>query len=164
MKVFLTAAAIGMAKILALTAAAANIPLKVTEAPPIPSSMILSNATKTDVCTPGYTDKVRRVRPAQRAAACLSAKPIVIREGKRATVDLKHICDGLTVDHVIPLSLGGSNDQDNLVARPDAEMKEKDRLENTLHRAVCKGQMDLDVARIVMWQDWGQRLGKWKPR
>ena len=62
------------------------------------------------------------------------------------------------IDHLIPLSLGGSNRQSNLW--PQSEMTEpwnsrvKDRLEGELHYEVCADKIDLDAAQHEIATDW----------
>jgi hypothetical protein len=63
------------------------------------------------------------------------------------------------IDHLISLELGGTNDQANLWPQPYAPKpgaKEKDLVENWLHRVVCKGQMSLTDAQAAIANDWYQ--------
>lgn len=61
-------------------------------------------------------------------------------------------------DHLIPLSIGGSpTDPRNLWPEPwhsvwNAHVK--DRLEVLLHKKVCKGELTLHVAQIIIATDW----------
>jgi len=61
---------------------------------------------------------------------------------------------GYEVDHLIPLELGGSNDLANLWPEAAPGFHDKDRLENELHRSVCKGTMSLDEAQRAIATDW----------
>jgi hypothetical protein len=66
------------------------------------------------------------------------------------------------VDHLIPLELGGDNTIDNLwpeAAWPGPGFREKDRVENYLHRRVCDGSMSLRDAQRLIATDW---LSAWK--
>jgi hypothetical protein len=61
------------------------------------------------------------------------------------------------VDHLISLELGGSNDIKNLwpepyLPRPGA--RQKDVLENWLHKQVCSGKMPLSDAQRMIATDW----------
>jgi hypothetical protein len=61
------------------------------------------------------------------------------------------------VDHLISLELGGSNSLKNLW--PESYSGEwnahvKDKLENDLHRRVCKGEVDLKDAQREIATDW----------
>ena len=96
------------------------------------------DVTATEVCTVGYTKKIRRV-PA-------SVKRQIYSEYGREPED--GIC--CKVDHLVPLELGGSNRIANLWPEPlDSEWNAdaKDRLERRLHRLVCSGQLDLSTAQ-----------------
>ncbi|MFN3076102.1 MAG: HNH endonuclease [Alphaproteobacteria bacterium] len=72
------------------------------------------------------------------------------------------MCDteqGCELDHLVPLSLGGSNDASNLwpqsydTGRWNARVK--DRLENRLHRLVCvDGMVTLHEAQEAFARDW----------
>jgi hypothetical protein len=68
-------------------------------------------------------------------------------------------CTGakLEIDHLISLEIGGSNDITNLWPQPylpKPGAKEKDILENTLHRLVCAGKMKLLDAQQCISSDW----------
>ena len=61
------------------------------------------------------------------------------------------------VDHLISRELGGDDDVDNLwpelwTGAHNAHMK--DRLENALHRKVCKGEITLEFAQKTIVSDW----------
>ena len=61
------------------------------------------------------------------------------------------------VDHLIPLELGGSNDISNLwpeAADPRPGFREKDLVENELHRRVCSGEETLQEAQWDIAFDW----------
>ena len=60
-------------------------------------------------------------------------------------------------DHFIPLTLGGSNDIANLFpesAEPRPGFKEKDLVENYLHRKVCDGSISLSSAQRAIATNW----------
>jgi hypothetical protein len=66
------------------------------------------------------------------------------------------------VDHLIPLELGGDNTISNIwpeAAEPTPGFREKDRVENYLHRQVCSGAMSLADAQRQIASDW---LKIWK--
>ena len=102
--------------------------------------------TRRDVCTPGYSSRVRNVREGTRTA-------VYRAYGVRTTFDGQ---DG-ELDHLVSLELGGTNARANLfpeAATPFPGAGEKDRLENELHRRVCSGALRLRSAQRVIARDW----------
>lgn len=57
-------------------------------------------------------------------------------------------------DHVIPRELGGADLIPNLWPQPWPAARQKDRLENALHRQVCAGKITLEFARHAIATDW----------
>lgn len=92
------------------------------------------------VCVPGYAKSVRNVTSATRND--------VLRQ-----YDFKAKGE-FEVDHLIPLSIGGSNDEDNLWPQPAPGFHLKDRLEFALWKAVCDGRVNLQDAQRQMAKDW----------
>ena len=71
--------------------------------------------------------------------------------------DRSKCAEGYEVDHLISLELGGSNDGNNLWPQSYCgtnNAHDKDKLENELHRRVCKGQMKLEDAQSCIKTDW----------
>jgi hypothetical protein len=101
------------------------------------------DVTASDVCTPGYARAARHVTKAERAAVFAAYG---VPDDPRL----------YTLDHFIPLNLGGTNETINLwpepVTAPGAH--EKDRVEDFLHAEVCAGHMDLAAAREAIRTDW----------
>ena len=103
------------------------------------------DVTKADICTTGYTKKVRDV-------------PAIIKHQVYSSYHLKRregVC--CEVDHLIPLELGGSNRVANLwPQRYDGEWNahDKDRLEAHLHHLVCRGELDLALAQQIIARNW----------
>jgi hypothetical protein len=61
------------------------------------------------------------------------------------------------IDHLVPLELGGSNRASNLWPEPEGVLlgyRQKDRVENYLHREVCAGRMTLESAQRAIATDW----------
>jgi hypothetical protein len=61
------------------------------------------------------------------------------------------------VDHLIPLTIGGSNDVTNLWPqsyRGEWSAHVKDRLENRLRHLVCSGMIELEKAQREISTDW----------
>lgn len=115
----------------------------------LPDPAATPGATRTvtaaDLCPTAHTKLVRHVTPAQKRHAYTlygaTAKPGVCCE----------------VDHLIPLELGGSNDNSNLWPEPYSPRPgahEKDVLETFLHIAVCGGALSLKEAQQKIAADW----------
>jgi hypothetical protein len=94
------------------------------------------------VCTPRYAEKHRNV----------SAKTAAEVYAAYRMHSVKGVC--CEVDHLIPLELGGSNAKANLWPQLWAEAREKDKVENFLHRQVCSGKMPLATAQRMIVRDW----------
>jgi hypothetical protein len=64
------------------------------------------------------------------------------------------------VDHLIPLGLGGADDDKNLWAEPRRSIEKewpaekKDELEHRLRDLVCAGQLDVRAAQQAIRDDW----------
>jgi hypothetical protein len=102
--------------------------------------------TKEDVCTPGYSKKVRNV-------------PLAVKQQVYAEYGIKsHKAGEYEVDHLISLELGGSNSLLNLWPEPYGtkpwNAHVKDTLENELHAEVCAGQITLEQAQAEIRTDW----------
>ena len=100
------------------------------------------------LCQPGYTKTVRDVPDA--------VKQQVLRE---YGYDPKTVPKGsMEIDHLVSLEIDGSNDIKNLwpqsyVTQP-LNAHRKDVLENTLHRMVCRHEIDLATAQHEIITDW----------
>ena len=104
------------------------------------------DVTVADICVPGYTKKVRNV-PSQ------VKREAYARYGVRS-----HEPGEYEIDHLVSLSLGGSNSIQNLW--PESFRTSpwnayvKDQLEVELHNRVCAGTMDLKKAQQVIEHNW----------
>lgn len=67
------------------------------------------------------------------------------------------------IDHLIPLELGGSNAIANLWPEPGVRPNPKDRLENTLHRLVCAGKVNLMTAQVELAKNWVAAYKEFQP-
>ncbi len=106
---------------------------------------IFPDATVAQICTAGYSSKVRNVTD--------SVKNQVYAEYGIAS----HQPGEYEVDHLISLELGGSNDIANLwpePADPRPGFHEKDKIENYLHDQVCSGAITLQQAQSQIAHDW----------
>lgn len=93
------------------------------------------------ICRPGYT---RTIRPPSAYIARIKRQLLAGRQDPR----------GYVVDHEEPLELGGAPRWPNLRLQTKAEAREKDVLENALHRAVCRGTVPLAVAQAEILRRW----------
>lgn len=106
---------------------------------------IFPNATKEQICVPGYARSVRNVKQ--------SIKNQVYAEYGIS----KHLPGAYEVDHLVSLQLGGSNDIANLwpeAATPKPGFHEKDQVENYLHSQICNGSITLKQAQIEIATNW----------
>lgn len=108
---------------------------------------IFANATKDQICVSGYAGSVRDV-------------PQSVKEAVYAAYGIASRNPGqYEVDHLVNLSIGGSNDISNLwpeAANPTPGFHEKDRVEVYLQDQVCSGKMDLRTAQIQIATNWLQ--------
>jgi hypothetical protein len=59
------------------------------------------------------------------------------------------------IDHLVPLEIGGANDERNLWPQPLAESKRKDEVENELRVAVCvRHTITLATAQAAIARNW----------
>jgi hypothetical protein len=102
------------------------------------------DVTAADLCKAGYEN------PAHTISIALKGK-VFDRYGT-GRPDL-----GYNIDHLIPASLGGSNQIANLWPQPlSAEWSwhKKNTLERRLRKLVCRGQLDLKKAQQEIATDW----------
>lgn len=106
---------------------------------------IFPDATVEQICTPGYSSRVRDVPESEKNEVY-------------AEYDITHHSPGeYEVDHLISLELGGSDDIANLfpeAAEPRPGFHEKDKVENYLHDQVCSGAISLKEAQIEIATNW----------
>jgi hypothetical protein len=102
------------------------------------------------ICVPGYT---KTVRPPETITHNLKLQ---IMETYRASGELRDY----ELDHFIPLELGGCPDcVSNLWPEPygsNLGARQKDQVENYLHREVCSGNMTLTQAQDAIRTDWAK--------
>lgn len=113
----------------------------------------------TTVCDPsGYTDKVRPPLKVSNAAK----KVVMAAYG----IPLDRMGD-YKLDHLVPLSAGGSSSASNLwpqekilINGPASQymQTEKDRVEIYLHRALCRGEVTLKEVQEEFPRDWSQAV------
>lgn len=108
-----------------------------------PGSVV--DATREDVCAPGYSKRMRAKVSKQTKAL------VYYRYGLK--YDSKHF----QIDHLIPISIGGSNDPDNLWPQPiinNYGFREKQKVAAYLHNQVCADKMDIRDAQEMIRVDW----------
>ena len=70
----------------------------------------------------------------------------------------RSVCkEGYEIDHLVSLELGGANDERNLWPQSycgSNNAHDKDKIENELHRRICKGQMNIIDAQMGIKTDW----------
>ncbi len=106
---------------------------------------VFPNATAADICTPGYSSKVRNVPT--------STKDKVYAEYGITS----HDPGQYEVDHLVSLELGGSNSIANLwpePAEPPPGFHEKDKVEDYLHTQLCDGKLSLQQVQFQIATDW----------
>ncbi len=110
---------------------------------------VFPNVTAKEVCVSGYSASVRSVSSDEK-------RQVAARYGYTGS------SSNVEYDHFISLELGGSNAVTNLwpesYATTDAPnhvgAREKDRVENALHAAVCRGDITLQQAQDQIRTDW----------
>jgi hypothetical protein len=103
------------------------------------------DVTLHDISSPGYSKKVRHVTSELK------------REVFAEAGITEHLPGEYEVDHLIPLSIGGSNSTKNLWPesyRTVWNARVKDRLEDRLHALVIRGKLDLKTAQHEIATDW----------
>src|ERR1700751_6463029 len=106
-----------------------------------------------DVCVPGYAKKVRAV-------------PAWLKRQAYAEYGItQYKTGGYEVDHLIPLSLGGSISIRNLWPQSTKTSPwnsyVKDALERKLHKLVCASQLDLKIPQREIASDWIEAYQKY---
>ena len=109
------------------------------------------NNIQETICIAGYTEKIR-----PSTSYTDSLKNVSIRDYNYADMDMSDYEE----DHLIPLELGGNPvTVNNLWAEPyygQYNAKDKDKLENYLHKQVCDGIMNLAEAQKEISTNWIQ--------
>ena len=100
------------------------------------------------ICRRGYTASVRPPKEASHLSKLAVTKAYGVAGVPFAEIEL---------DHLIPLSLGGSSDPRNLWPQfrtGPANVADKDAIASSLNRRVCRGLLGLRQAQRAMARDW----------
>lgn len=104
---------------------------------------------KGTICTPGWTN----------AARALPQELVPVLSAAEAAYGVR---GQATLNWLVPLELGGSNDVSNLFPLPvspnDPVQLEKARVDDTLNRAVCAGTIGLAAAQQAEAMNWTTAL------
>lgn len=107
--------------------------------------------TKQVLCAKGFTTRTVRNVPSS------EKREVYARYGMEPHKGACSGKEGCEVDHLIPLTAGGSNDITNLWPQSYAGQwgaHAKDKLENKLRPLVCSGKLDLAEAQHAIASDW----------
>ena len=103
---------------------------------------IVVGVTRADICTPGYS-------------LGLAALPKSVKKRGFASYGIGvHRRGRYEIDQLVPVELGGSNDQANVWPELTSQFRKKDRLENRLLTRVCDGAISLVRAQTQIARDW----------
>jgi hypothetical protein len=106
----------------------------------------ITGATTEQVCKPGYATSVR---PSSSSASRLK------RDRMKAYGIAGADPSAYQLDHVVSLELGGApTSLRNLWPEPIAVARQKDKVENSLHQAVCSGLLPLWKAQGCEAFNW----------
>ncbi len=105
------------------------------------------------ICVPNYSKSVRDVSGKMKNKIYGLYD---IPKNERGTVEGRLTSK---IDHLIPLSIGGSNDITNLwphYYNPDDGygVLAKNKIENRLHKLVCNGEISVEEAQSCIVDDW----------
>jgi hypothetical protein len=106
---------------------------------------VYPDVTSSDVCDQHYVRGIKGPRFTDKAAAFANYGISI------------HDRESFAVDHLIPVSLGGSNVTQNLWPQPYAGSRgaaAKDRLEGQLRGLVCSGTLTLETAQKAIADNW----------
>ncbi len=116
--------------------------------PSLPNSTLTPGATldvtREELCRSDYTSPADKI-------------PIALKQQTFDRYGISPDAIGYNVDHLIPVSLGGSNSAKNLWPQSlsgEWNYHMKNRLETTLYKMVCKRSLELEKARQEISTDW----------
>jgi hypothetical protein len=104
-----------------------------------------------DLCKPRYRSPNRKI-------------PVALKSQVLDRYGISRVTTGYNIDHLIPVSLGGSNSISNLWPQPLASHWNyymKNKLEHKLRRMVCSGDIELKRAQQEIAMDWVSAFRKY---
>ena len=112
--------------------------------------------------TPGYMRSVTVTELCTTSTSLVRNVPDSLKKKVFANYGMsgndRSVCkEGYEIDHLVSLELGGANDERNLWPQNYCgtnNAHDKDKLENELHRRICKGQMNIIDAQMCIKTDW----------
>jgi len=112
--------------------------------------------------TPGYMRSTTVTELCTTSTSAVRNVPDSLKKKVFASYGLtgndRNLCgEGYEIDHLVSLELGGANDAQNLWPQSYCgkyNAHDKDKLENELHRRICKGQMNIIDAQMCIKTDW----------
>jgi hypothetical protein len=171
LKISIAASAFAAAvALLAGCGSAAPPPASPSASGPAPASATASASPAAALASPpsGWAARpARRVTPGAGGSSLKAICPNVARrlEKRRPGTAIKDEVyakygipagehDLYRIDHLVPIELGGGNSIRNLWPQPVEASRAKDKLEDTLHRLVCGGQLSLRSAQRAIEHNW----------
>jgi hypothetical protein len=107
---------------------------------------VTQSTINTTICVKGWTATVR--------LPTSYTNEVKVRLMREMGLGLELMGD-FTLDHKIPLALGGApSDPRNLRLEDEDDADRKDCVEECLQNAVCSGRVSLEEARRAIWKDW----------
>jgi hypothetical protein len=103
---------------------------------------IVVGVTAADICTPGYSLGLAALPESAKKKGFASYGIGVHRHGR------------YEIDQLVPVELGGSNDQPNVWPELTSQFRKKNRLEDWLITRVCDGGMSLAQAQKQIARNW----------
>ncbi len=146
--------------VVALGASPATASVRVLAPVSRTSGCVVRGALPDRRCTPGSV-----IVESSRSVVCVTGYSATVRSVSDATKErvyraygiASHSRETFEMDHLVPLELGGSNDESNLfpeAADPRPGFHEKDVVENRLRRFVCVGGWRLAATQKAVAFRW----------
>lgn len=122
---------------------------------PVKTPGVVGSTDTALVCEKDYPARVRHVTNTTKKKVY-----------KRYNVKKELCTQGCKIDHLIPLSIGGSNDIENLWPHEygaERNVFQKTRLEVRLRKEVCTGKLPITEAQTCIKNNWAQCFDRFYP-